>query len=95
MKEKYDENSIDILLKSLDKNRPYKISDNFTMNVMDKIKEDNIKNIKYFDRLYLKFSIGASAIAAACLLLAINLFTTYTPSVAEFVAMDYFNISIF
>lgn len=95
MNSKYDENSIETLLSSLKNDKVINIPDNFTLKVMDRIRQDNLNNIKSYDKLYLKFSVGASMIAAACLLLAVNLFVTYTPEMAEFAAIDYFNISIF
>ncbi len=95
MKTKFDEVSVESLLAGL-KNRPdIKAPEDFAASVMSRIRQDADKSVRSFDGLFLRFSIGASVVAAASLLLAINLFTSYTPGAAEYAAVDYFNMSIF
>lgn len=92
----YNEDNIDELLAGL-KTTPIKLpAKDFTENVMQKIKEDEAdENIVSFEKVYKKFLIGSIAVAAAAILLALNLFSTYDPSMAEFMVTDYFNTGLY
>lgn len=94
MIKKLDENSVEDILKGLaDNNLQISIPSGFSANVMSRIRNDSAaKKIISFDKLFLHYSLAASAVAAACLLLAINLFMSYTPGDAEYAVIDYFNI---
>ena len=52
-------------------------------------------SIDAFEKVYKKFLIGSIAVAAAAILLALNLFSTYDPSMAEFMVTDYFNTGLY
>lgn len=92
----YNEENIENLLSTL-KTMPIKLpKKDFTENVMQKIKEDEAEdNIISFEKVYKKFLIGSVVVAAAAILLALNLFSTYDPSMAEFMVTDYFNTGLY
>lgn len=92
----YNEENIENLLSTL-KTTPIKLpKKDFTENVMQKIKEDEAEdNIISFEKVYKKFLIGSVVVAAAAILLALNLFSTYDPSMAEFMVTDYFNTGLY
>lgn len=89
-------NDIDDIL-SLLKQQPVVLpSDNFTNNVIDKINAiDEEDNIISFQKVYKKFLIGSAIVAAATVLLALNLFSEYNPAMAEFMATDYFTAGLY
>ena len=91
----FDENCLEYFLRTLADNQQILIPDNFSASVMSRIKNDSNQKVIYFEKLFIRYSLAASAVAAACLLLAVNLFTSYTPSNAEYAAIDYFNLANF
>ncbi len=67
----------------------------FTDNVMAKIdKASQDDNIVSFEKVYRKFFIGSAIVAAAAVLLALNLFSNYDPAMAEFMVTDYFKYGV-
>ncbi|MBQ3033076.1 MAG: hypothetical protein IJD28_01740 [Deferribacterales bacterium] len=95
MTHKFDDNSVEALLKTLANKQDVTVPDSFTASVMSRIRNDSKQKVVYFDKIYWRFSLAASAVAAACLLLAINFFASYNPGAAEFAAIDYFNLANF
>lgn len=95
-KVKYNQENIQDVLKLL-KTKPIKLPNkNFAENVMEKIKEEEVdENIISFEKTYKKFLVGSFIVAAAAILLALNLFSTYNPSMAEFMVTDYFNTGLY
>ncbi len=93
---KYNEENIDSILNLLSKQPVIVPSDDFTNNVMVKIEasEDN-DNIISFEKVYKKFLIGSAVVAAAAVLLALNLFSSFDPAMAEFMVTDYFNTGLY
>ena len=95
MKTNFDEKTLETMLLSLKKHSDIKAPDDFAASVMSRIRQDADKSVRSYDGLFLRFSAAASVVAAASLLLAINLFTSYTPGAAEYAAVDYFSVCIF
>lgn len=94
-KKVYNEENIENLLAEL-KTTPIRLpKKDFTENVMQKIKEESDDSIISFEKVYKKFLIGSAIVAAAAILLALNLFSTYDPSMAEFMVTDYFNTGLY
>ena len=95
-KKEYNEDNIEELLHSLNKQVIKMPSKDFTQKVMDKINaEEDEDNIISFEKVYKKFLIGSAIVAAAAILLALNLFSSYDPSMAEFMVTDYFNTGLY
>lgn len=93
---KYNEENIDDILSLLAKQPVIEPSAEFTDNVMAKIEESaQDDNIISFEKVYKKFLIGSAIVAAAAVLLALNLFSNYDPAMAEFMVTDYFNTGLY
>lgn len=93
---KYSEENIDKILNLLSKQPVVAPSPDFTSNIMKKIDEaDNSDNVISFEKVYKKFLIGSAVVAAAAVLLALNLFSSYDPAMAEFMVTDYFNAGLY
>lgn len=93
---KYNEENIDDILNLLAKQPVIEPSAEFTDNVMAKIdKASQDDNIISFEKVYRKFFIGSAIVAAAAVLLALNLFSNYDPAMAEFMVTDYFNTGLY
>lgn len=93
---KYNEENIDNILSLLAKQPVIEPSAEFTDNVMAKIEESaQDDNIISFEKVYKKFLIGSAIVAAAAVLLALNLFSNYDPAMAEFMVTDYFNTGLY
>lgn len=92
----YNEENIDDILHLLSTQPVVEPSADFTDNVMAKIEEDaQDDNIVSFEKVYKKFLIGSVIVAAAAVLLALNLFSNYDPAMAEFMVTDYFNTGLY
>ena len=95
-KKVYNEDNIEELLHSLNKHVIKMPAKDFTQKVMDKINaEEDEDNIISFEKVSKKFLIGSAIVAAAAILLALNLFSSYDPSMAEFMVTDYFNTGLY
>lgn len=93
---KYNEENIDEILKLLSIQPVVEPSADFTNNVMAKIDEAaQDDNIISFEKVYKKFLIASAVVAAAAVLLALNLFSSYDPAMAEFMVTDYFNTGLY
>lgn len=93
---KYNEENIDDILSLLSQQPVVEPSADFTNNVMAKIDEAaQDDNIISFEKVYKKFLIGSAIVAAAAVLLALNLFSNYDPAMAEFMVTDYFNTGLY
>ena len=93
---KYNEENIDNILHLLSIQPVVEPSTDFTNNVMAKIDEAaQDDNIISFEKVYKKFLIGSAVVAAAAVLLALNLFSNYDPAMAEFMVTDYFNTGLY
>ncbi len=93
---KYNEENIDNILHLLSIQPVVEPSADFTNNVMAKIDEAaQDDNIISFEKVYKKFLIGSAVVAAAAVLLALNLFSNYDPAMAEFMVTDYFNTGLY
>ncbi len=92
----YTEENIDEILSILKNTSNQMPSNNFTENVIDRIKLETVnENITSFEKVYKKFVIGSICVAAAAVLLALNLFNYYDAAVAEYMVTDYFNTGIY
>lgn len=93
---KYNEENIDDILSLLAQQPVVEPSADFTDNVIAKINESSQDdNIISFEKIYKKFLIGSAIVAAAAVLLALNLFSNYDPAMAEFMVTDYFNTGLY
>ena len=93
---KYDEENVESVLNLLSKQPVTLPKADFTDKVMAKINEaDSEENIISFEKVYKKFLIGGVIAAAAAVLLALNLFSSYDPAMAEFMVTDYFNTGLY
>lgn len=93
---KYDEKNVESVLNLLSKQPVTLPKSDFTDKVMAKINEaDSEENIISFEKVYKKFLIGGVIAAAAAVILALNLFSSYDPAMAEFMVTDYFNTGLY
>ncbi len=92
----YNEKNVEDLLYTLKNQEPAPISNDFTNKVMVEIKSENMEdNIIQFDKVYKKFIAASIFVAAAAVLLALNLFSHYDAATAEYMVTDYFNTGIY
>lgn len=92
----YNEENIEPLLNKLSHTVITMPKEDFTCNVMEKIKDDmENSEIIPFEKVYKKFLIGSIVVAAAAVLLALNLFSHYDAGMAEFMVTDYFNTGLY
>lgn len=93
---KYNGENIDDILNILSKQPVIEPSADFADSVMAKIGEaSSDDNIISFEKIYKKFLIGSAFVAAAAVLLALNIFSSYNPAMAEFMVTDYFNTGLY
>lgn len=91
----FDEKNIEPLLKTLKYAETVVPSERFAASVIDKIREDENNAAGSFYGIYRKFITGAIVAAAASVLLAVNLFSSFDPGTAELMVTDYFNTGIY
>lgn len=92
----FNENNIETLLKRMKNDaKTVTIQENFTISVMDRIREDESSSVKYFESVYKKFLIFGSIAAAAAVILTVNVMLSYNSFASEYAMLDILNGNLF